>query len=82
MAEKEYSLKRNTSYKINGSIEVNGKKTYPSLNEITFKTMPPLLVPNNTCKVTPSVGVAYSTNFTVDCAGWQYQSSNRTYSYR
>ena len=78
----EYSLKMNTRYKINASVEVNGKKNYSSLNETRFKTISPLSVPNNTCKVTPSVGVAYSTNFTVDCAGWQYQSANRTYSYR
>lgn len=78
----EYSLERNTDYKINASIEVNGKKNYSSLNETTFKTISLLSVPNNTCKVTPSVGVAYSTDFTVDCTGWQHQSANRTYSYR
>ena len=78
----ECSLEKNTDYKINASIEVNGKKNYSSLNETTFKTISLLSVPNNTCKVTPSVGVAYSTNFMVDCAGWQDQSEHRTFSYR
>ena len=82
IAKDEYSLKMNTSYKINGSIEVNGKKKYSSLNEIRFETMSPLSIPNDTCKVTPTEGVALETNFTVDCTGWQYQYANLTYSFR
>ena len=81
----KYSLKVNTSYKINGSIEVMKgkiKKKYSSFNEITFQTMSPLLIPNNTCKVTPNEGFALETNFTVDCDGWQDQYANLTYTFR
>lgn len=81
----KYSLKVNTSYKINSSIEVMKgkiKKKYSSFNEITFQTTSPLLIPNHTCKVTPNEGFALETDFTVDCDGWQDQYANLTYTFR
>ena len=63
-----------TSYKINGSISVQGGNRVPSLNEVTFQTVSPLLVPEERCNVKPGEGVALETNFTVNCVGWQHKN--------
>ena len=76
----KYSLDMNTNFKINASISV-GEDTFPS-NEITFKTIAPLLIPNKTCEVTPHKGVVLETNFTVDCSGWQVENVNLIYQFR
>ena len=78
----EYSLEMNSSYKINGSISVQGGNKVLSLNNIIFQTASPLLVPKKSCSVKPSEGVASQTNFIVNCTGWQGENVGLIYDFR
>ena len=78
--EKEYSLEMNTTYKINGSITLEGGIAHA--DDIKFRTVAPLSVPMKGCNVQPDEGVVFMTNFTVDCSGWLKENANLSYDFR
>ena len=77
---KRYSLEMNTSYKINGSINLQGGRVLQ--DEIIFQTVSPLSVPEKGCSVAPVEGFVLETNFIVNCSGWLAEHVNLTYTFR
>jgi len=78
--ENRYSLEMNTTYKINGSIILEGGRVLE--DEIIFQTISPLSVPKKGCNVTPVEGFVLETNFIVNCSGWLAEHVNLTYTFR
>ena len=76
-----YSLKMDTLYKINSSISLRGGRTFAS-NEIVFKTVAPLRVPKERCKVTPHEGFVLETTFVINCSGWHAKNVSLLYEFR
>ena len=76
----KYSLEMNTTFKINGSIILEGGRVLE--DEIIFHTVSPLPVPKKGCNVTPVEGFVLETNFTVNCSGWLVEHVNLTYTFR
>ena len=76
----KYSLEMNTTYKIKGSIIVEGGSVQE--DEIIFQTVSPLSVPEKGCNVTPVEGFVLTTNFTVNCSGWLMDHVNLTFTFR
>lgn len=77
---KEYSLEMNTTYKIKGSIIMEGG--IEREDDITFQTVKPLSVPKKRCSVQPVEGFVLKTNFSVDCSGWHAENKYLTYNFR
>ena len=78
--ENRYLLEMNTTYKINGSIILEGGRVLE--DEIIFQTISPLSVPKKGCNVTPVEGFVLETNFIVNCSGWLAEHVNLTYTFR
>ncbi|XP_078351488.1 polycystin-1-like protein 2 [Oculina patagonica] len=75
----EYSLEMNTTYKIKGSITMEGG--IEREDDITFQTVKPLSVPKKRCSVQPVEGFVLKTNFSVDCSGWHTENKYLTYNF-
>lgn len=76
----EYSLEMNTTYKINVSVTLSRGLVLE--DEITFRTVAPLSFPKNGCNVQPDEGFVLTSNFSVNCSGWQKESGNLSYEFR
>ena len=77
---KGYSLEMNTTYKLKGSILLEGG--IERENDMTFQTVKPLSIPKKRCSVHPEEGFVLKTNFTVDCSGWYAENNDLTYNFR
>ena len=76
----KYSLEMNATYRIRGSISVEGGRVLE--DEIIFRTVSPLSSPEQGCNVTPVEGFVLKTNFTANCSGWLREHANLTFSFR
>ncbi len=76
----EYSLGMNATFKIKGSIMLQGGLVME--DNITFMTVAPLQVPMKRCRVQPEEGFVLKTSFSVDCAGWHAKNQHLTYNFR
>ena len=76
----DYSLEMNATYKIKGSIIMEGGNVLE--DDLTFRTVKPLSVPKNRCSVKPKEGFVLKTNFSVDCSGWHDENKYLTYNFR
>ena len=74
------SLEMNTTYKIKGSVILEGNRVLE--DELIFKTALPLSGPEKGCNVTPLQGFVLDTIFTVNCSGWLAEHVNLTYTFR
>lgn len=76
----KYSLEMNTTYKVKGSIIVEGGSVQE--DEIIFQTVSPLSVSEKRCNVAPVEGFVLKTNFTVNCSGWLTDHVDLTFTFR
>ena len=78
----EGTLEKNTSYKIKGSVHLEGGNV--AEDEIVFQTIVPLSRPteNERCSIKPIEGLALETEFAVNCSGWHILNPSLTYSFR
>jgi len=78
--ENRYSLEMNTTYKIKGSVILEGSRVLE--DGLIFKTALPLSGPEKGCNVTPVEGFVLETDFIVNCSGWLAEHVNLTYTFR
>lgn len=75
-----YSLEMNATYKIKGTITMEGGIVLE--DDILFRTVMPLSIPKKRCSVQPQEGFVLKTNFSVDCSGWHAENKYLTYKFR